>query len=95
MIVKSVTIYVKQCNINEFIEATLKNQLNSRKEKGIEGFDFFQCKDDPTKFMLHEIYSSQEAVDEHLETEHFKKWVNTVEQYFTRPRDRVIYIPIE
>lgn len=94
MIVKSVTLYVKQSHINEFIEATLDNQRSSRKEKGIGCFDFFQCKDDPTKFLLHEIYSSQEAVDEHLETEHFKRWANTVEEYFSKPRDRVIYVSV-
>jgi (4S)-4-hydroxy-5-phosphonooxypentane-2,3-dione isomerase len=94
MIVKSVTIYIKQSNINEFIKATIENQQNSRKENGIECFDFFQCKDEPTKFLLHEVYSSQQAMDEHLKTEHFKKWINMVEQYFSRSRDRVIYIPV-
>lgn len=94
MLVKSVTIYVKQSNISEFIEATKENQLYSRKENGIECFDFFQCKDDPTKFLLHEVYTSQEAMDKHLETEHFKKWINIVEQYFSGQRDRAIYIPI-
>lgn len=94
MIVKSVTIYIKQSNINEFIVATIENQQNSRKENGIECFDFFQCENDPTKFLLHEAYSSQEAIDEHLKTEHFKKWINIVEQYFSGPMDRVIYIPV-
>jgi (4S)-4-hydroxy-5-phosphonooxypentane-2,3-dione isomerase len=94
MIVKSVTIYVKQSNIKEFIEATVENQKNSRKEKGIENFEFFQCKDDPAKFLLYEVYKSEEAIDEHLRTEHFKKWINTVEQYFSGPRDRATYIPI-
>jgi autoinducer 2-degrading protein len=94
MIVKSVTLYVKEENINEFIEATLENQRNSRKEKGIECFDFFQCEDDATKFLLHEIYSSQEAMDEHLKTEHFKRWINAVEEHFSKPRERVTYVEV-
>jgi (4S)-4-hydroxy-5-phosphonooxypentane-2,3-dione isomerase len=94
MIVKSVTLYVKTEHIKEFIEATIENQNNSMKEKGIEHFDFFQCKDDTTKFLLYEVYKSEKDVNDHLETEHFKKWIHTVEQWFSGPRDRATYIPI-
>lgn len=94
MIVKSVTIYIKPENIKEFIEATIENQQNSRKEKGIECFDFLKSKDDPSKFLLYEVYKSEEDMDEHLKTEHFRKWINTVEQYFSGPRDRATYIPV-
>ncbi|NRZ43292.1 quinol monooxygenase YgiN [Clostridium beijerinckii] len=41
MIVKSVTIYVKQDHIEEFIKATKENKNNSLKEEGIICFDFF------------------------------------------------------
>ena len=94
MIVKSVTFYVKIEHTKEFIEATIENQNNSIKEKGIIGFDFFQCKDDPTKFLLYERYKSEDDINEHMETKHFKKWINAVEQWFSRPRDRSTYIPV-
>lgn len=94
MILKNVTFYIKQENITEFVEATLENQMNSKKEKGILSFDFFQCKDDPTKFLLYEGYKSEEDINKHLETEHFKKWINTVEQWFSSPREKVTYIPV-
>jgi len=94
MIIKSVTIYVKAEKIKEFIEVTIENQNNSIKEKGIISFDFFQCKDDSTKFLLHEVYKSENDINEHMETEHFKKWINTVEQWFSNPRDKATYIPI-
>ncbi|NRV13341.1 hypothetical protein DFH46_000892 [Clostridium beijerinckii] len=29
-----------------------------------------------------------------METEHFKKWINTVEQWFSAPRDKATYIPV-
>lgn len=94
MIVKSVTFYVKTEHRKEFIEATIENQNNSRKEKGIISFDFFQCKDDPTKFLLYEVYKAEEDINTHLETKHFKKWINTVEHWFLGPRDRATYIPV-
>jgi (4S)-4-hydroxy-5-phosphonooxypentane-2,3-dione isomerase len=94
MIVKSVTIYVKPESIKEFIEATLENQQNSRKEKEVECFDFFQCKDDQTKFLLYEVYKSEEGMEEHMRTEHFKKWLSIAELCFSGPRERAIYIPV-
>ncbi|MDP4145919.1 MAG: putative quinol monooxygenase [Bacillota bacterium] len=94
MIVKSVTFHVKTEYIEEFIEATLENQENSRKEEGILGFDFLQCTDEPTKFLLYESYKAEEDMDKHLETEHFKKWISIVEPYFIAPREKVAYVPV-
>ncbi|EHJ00806.1 Antibiotic biosynthesis monooxygenase [Clostridium sp. DL-VIII] len=94
MIVKNVTFYIKSEHIKEFIEATVENQQNSIKEEGIVSFDFLQCKDDQTKFLLYESYKSEEDINKHLETEHFKKWIKVVEQWFSSPRDRVTYIPV-
>lgn len=94
MIIKSVTFYIKPENTKEFIEATRENQRNSIKEKGIVCFDFFQCQDDPNKFLLYEGYNSEEDINKHLETDHFINWINTVEKWFSSPRDRVTYIPV-
>ncbi|AKN30053.1 antibiotic biosynthesis monooxygenase [Clostridium carboxidivorans P7] len=94
MIVKSVTLYVNKKHIEEFIEATKENQNNSLKEAGIIGFDFFRCKDDSSKFLLYEVYKSEDDVNKHMETDHFKKWISTVEKWFSKPRDRATYIPV-
>ncbi|MDF2503619.1 putative quinol monooxygenase [Clostridium sp.] len=94
MVIKNVTFYIKSENIKEFIEATIENRDNSRKEKGVICFDFLQCKDESNKFLLYEGYKSEEAMEEHLKTEHFKKWINTVEKYFSSPRDKVTYLPV-
>ncbi|WP_010240523.1 putative quinol monooxygenase [Clostridium arbusti] len=94
MVIKNVTFYIKSENIKEFIEATIENRDNSRKEKGVICFDFLQCKDEPNKFLLYEGYKSEEAMEEHLKTEHFEKWINAVEKYFSSPRDKVTYIPV-
>lgn len=93
MLIKIVTIYVTESEIKAFIAATRENQRNSIEEDGIEGFDFFQCRDDSSRFMIYEVYSSQQAMDDHLKTAHFKKWHETVSPYLSSPIDRVIYIP--
>ena len=66
MLIKIVTIYVRESEVKAFISATRENQRNSIEEDGIEGFDFFQCRDDSSRFMLYEVYSSQQAMDDHL-----------------------------
>jgi autoinducer 2-degrading protein len=95
MIVKNVVFHVKLEYIKQFINATLENQKNSRLEKGIASFDFFQSKDESTKFLLFEAYKYTAAVDEHLNTEHFKKWISTVEPWFSSPRERNTYVSVD
>ncbi|MBK1809811.1 antibiotic biosynthesis monooxygenase [Clostridium sp. YIM B02505] len=94
MIVKNVTFYIKSQYVKEFIEATLKNQKCSLKEEGIKSFNFLQDCDDASKFLLHEVYESENDMQKHLETEHFKEWINTVEEYFLSPREKCVYLPV-
>lgn len=94
MIMKNVTFYIKAEHIKEFIAATIENQNNSRKEEGVVHFEFFQNGENPQRFLLYEVYNSEEAVGKHLKTEHFKKWIETVEEYFEKPRDKQVYVPI-
>jgi autoinducer 2-degrading protein len=94
MLVKSVTIYVKTEHINEFIQATIENQIHSLKEDGISQFEVLQCTNDPSRFLLYEVYQSEDAINAHLQTAHFKKWIDTVTQWFVGPRDRAVYTPV-
>jgi autoinducer 2-degrading protein len=94
MLIKSVTIYVKPEHIQEFIAATLENQNHSLKEQGISEFQLLQCNDNPGKFMLYEVYTTEEAINAHLQTPHFKKWIDTVTSWFVGPRERDLYTPI-
>ena len=94
MIVKSITLYVKPEHVKEFIDATIENQSHSIQEKGIRCFDFFECKDDPNKFLLYEVYESENDINEHAKTEHYTKWIGAVEQWFSSPRDRGTYVPV-
>lgn len=94
MIVKSVTFHIKPEYIKEFVEATLENQRYSLKEEGIKAFDFLIDPENDSKFLLYEVYDSEKAMEEHLTTEHFKKWIDNVEKYFLSPRERSVYIPV-
>jgi autoinducer 2-degrading protein len=91
MIVTSVTVYVRPENINDFIEATIKNHEGSVKEPGNMRFDLLQSKDDPSRFMLYEAYETEEAAATHKNTEHYLTWKNAVANWMARPREGVAH----
>ena len=45
-------------------------------EPGCERFDVIRSSDpaEPNKFVFYEVYASQEAIESHCRTEHWKKW---------------------
>ena len=91
MIVTSVTVFVKEQHVDDFIAATVANHEGSRKEPGNMRFDVLQRRDDPTRFLLYEAYASEEAAKAHKETEHYKRWRDTVAGWMARPREGVAH----
>ena len=72
MLIVHVHIQVKPESVEEFIAATKENTQNSRNEPGIARFDFIQQIDDPTRFMLIEVYKTPNDPVKHKQTEHYK-----------------------
>jgi autoinducer 2-degrading protein len=91
MIVNIINIWVKLEHIDSFIDATIENHNNSVKEPGILRFDVLQDSLNPEKFTLYEVYLSEEDVQAHKETKHFNKWINKVEDYMVKPRERITH----
>jgi autoinducer 2-degrading protein len=89
MHVVAVTIFVKPSNIPEFIEATLDNATNTRREPGNIRFDVSQAKDDPARFLLYEVYHVEEDVLKHHQTPHYLRWKEKVEPFMAQPRQGV------
>uniref|UniRef100_A0A0G4GPB0 ABM domain-containing protein n=1 Tax=Chromera velia CCMP2878 TaxID=1169474 RepID=A0A0G4GPB0_9ALVE len=69
-----------------FIEASKANAANSIKEPGVSRFDLLQNVEDPSNFVLVEVYNSKEGPARHKETAHYKCWRETVESIMARPR---------
>ena len=78
-------------HVKRFGEITLQNAEASRGEAGCVRFDILQQADDPTRFTFVEIFKSKEDGAKHLETSHFKKWVEEAVPLMAEPRTRVIY----
>ncbi len=68
-----------------------ENARHSRQEPGIARFDFLQQADDPTRFVLYEVYRDADAPARHRETPHYKAWVEKVPDMLAEPRTRVFY----
>jgi quinol monooxygenase YgiN len=47
--------------------------------------------DDPTRFVLVEVYRTSDASVPHKETPHYKKWRDTVEAMMAEPRTSLKY----
>ncbi|CAG0989199.1 (4S)-4-hydroxy-5-phosphonooxypentane-2,3-dione isomerase [Anaerolineales bacterium] len=89
-----VHVHVKPEFVEAFKQATIQNASNSVKEPGIARFDVIQQADDPTRFILVEVYKSAEAVAAHKETAHYAKWRDTATGMMAEPRQRVEYANI-
>ena len=86
MYVVAVTIFVKPANVDTFIEATLDNARNTRREPGNLRFDVSRGEDDPNRFLLYEVYREKEDFTKHQQTEHYFRWRDTVSNWFREPR---------
>ena len=60
-------------------------------EPGIARFDVIQQADDPTRFVLVEVYRTPEAPAAHKETAHYAAWRDTVAPMMAEPRTSVKY----
>ena len=86
MYVVCVTIWVKPEFVQPFIEATMENARNTRKEPGNVRFDVTQAEDDPARFFLYEMYQTKEGFAAHQQQPHYAKWGDTVETWMAQSR---------
>jgi quinol monooxygenase YgiN len=91
MLIVHVHVKVKPDGIDAFKEVTLANARESLKEPGIARFDVVQQADDPTKFVLVEVYRSVEATAAHKVTAHYAAWRDRMESLMAEPRFSVKY----
>ena len=83
--------HVKPEFVDAFVAATKLNAAASAKEPGVARFDMLQQQDDPTHFVLHEVYRDAYAPAKHKESAHYNEWVKAVEHMFVTPRTRAFY----
>ncbi len=91
MLIVHVQVRVKPEFMEAFREATVENASHSVREPGIARFDVLQRQDDPSQFVLTEVYRTVEATAAHKETAHYLRWRDTVAEMMAEPRSSVKY----
>jgi quinol monooxygenase YgiN len=86
MFIVHVDVHVKEACVEAFKGATLENATNSLQEPGVARFDVCQRRDDPTRFVLVEVYRTPEDPARHKETAHYAKWRDAVADMMAEPR---------
>lgn len=93
-LVVHVACHVKAEHVDAFREATLANARASVREPGIARFDVLADREDPTRFVLVEIYRTLDAPAAHKETAHYKLWRDTVADMMAEPRTSKRYVNV-
>jgi len=91
MLVVHVHVQVKPDKIEAFKAATIENATASVQEPGIARFDVIQQQDDPTRFVLVEVYRAPDDPARHKETAHYQKWRDAVADMMAQPRTSAKY----
>jgi len=89
MFIVHVFVHVKPEFVDEFRTVTTENAKNSILEPGITRFDIVQQQDDPTRFVLVEVYRTYEDPAKHKLTEHYIRWRDTVSDMMVEPRTSI------
>jgi autoinducer 2-degrading protein len=91
MFIVHVHVHVKPELVEDFRRASLENASKSIKEPGIARFDVIQQSDDPTRFLLVEVYRTPGDPARHKETSHYQNWRDKVENMMAEPRKSIKY----
>ena len=91
MLIVHVHVHVKPEFVDAFRDATIENASNSMREPGVARFDVIQQSDDPTRFVLIEVYRTADDPARHKETDHYQIWRDSVAEMMAEPRSSVRY----
>ena len=91
MLIVHVFVHVQPDQVAAFQAATVENARHSVQEPGIARFDVVQQADDPTRFVLVEVYRTAEDPARHKETAHYARWRDAVAPMMAEPRTSLKY----
>jgi autoinducer 2-degrading protein len=89
LLVVHVQVQLKPGHVEAFREATRANAAESVKEPGVARFDVLQDEADDHRFLLVEVYRTDDAPAAHKETAHYKLWRDTVAAMMAAPRTSI------
>lgn len=92
----AVTVYVHVLpqSVEAFRAAALTNAAASIREPGVVRFDVMQENEDPTRFVLFEVYRGPEGAAAHKQTVHYQTWRDAVAPMMAEPRTSTSYATV-
>ena len=94
MLIVHVQVRVKTDQVEAFKTATVANARESLKEAGVARFDVVQNLDDPTRFVLVEVYRNSDAPARHKQTAHYARWRDAVASMMAEPRTSIKFVEV-
>jgi autoinducer 2-degrading protein len=94
LLIVHVHVRVQPGGEGAFRDASLANALASRREPGVVRFDLIADREDPTRFVLVEIYEDAAAAAAHKETAHYAAWRDAVAGLMAAPRTSAKYVNV-
>ncbi|WP_329611109.1 putative quinol monooxygenase [Sandaracinus amylolyticus] len=92
MLIVHVHVRVKPEHLDAFVAETEENARASLQEPGILRFDLIrEAGGDGDRFVLVEVYRSEDDPAKHKQTAHYAKWRDAVEPMMAEPRRSVKY----
>ncbi len=70
-------------NRKPLIDAAIELVSFSLKDKGCIGYDLYESRTNDDRFMIIETWESEEALEAHKATEHFRRLVPELEKHST------------
>ena len=86
MFIAAVHVYIKPDKVDEFIAGIKANHEGSIAEPGCLRFDVAQSKEDPTEFLLWEVYLDEEAAAFHKTTPHYLAFKERMPELMAKDR---------
>jgi autoinducer 2-degrading protein len=87
MYVVIVEVHVLADKVDEFLRSTRDNHEGTLAEPGNRRFDVLERNDDdPTRFVLYEVYEDEAAFAKHQQTPHYLAWRDAVAGLMAEPR---------
>jgi quinol monooxygenase YgiN len=92
LLVVHVHVRVKPGAEGAFHAASLANAEASRREPGVVRFDLLADREDPSHFVLVEVYRDAAASAAHKATTHYATWRDAVADLMAEPRRSEKYV---
>ncbi|MBL8059095.1 MAG: antibiotic biosynthesis monooxygenase [Chthonomonas sp.] len=91
MIVLTAYGQLQEDGVEMFLEASHENKAKAQAEAGCEKFDYYLSAEEPLKFVFVEEWASMEHLEAHFATEHFARFMASMQECLAAPPDIRIF----